>query len=80
MAPLPRCSEPNEERQIDFGGPIIDGQGREKFFLACIDRFSKFLYNNANGLNIEKILNKYVVRHGVPRNLRIDQARCRKGN
>ena len=83
-APLPRCSEPNEEIQIDFGGPIIDGQGREIYFLACIDRFSKFptlkLYNNANGPNIEKFLNKYIVRHGVPRNLRIDQARCLKGN
>ena len=83
-APLPRCSEPNEEIQIDFGGPIIDGQGHEIYFLACIGRFSKFptlkLYNNANGPNIEKFLNKYIVRHGVPRNLRIDQARCLKGN
>ena len=84
MAPLPPCSEPNEEIQIDFGGPIIDGQGREVYFLACIDRFSKLptlkLYNNANGPNIEKFLNKYIVQHGVPRNLRIDQARCLKGN
>ena len=83
-APLPRCSEPNEEIQIDFGGPIIDGHGREIYFLACIDRFSKFptlkLYNNDNGPNIEKFLNKYIVQHGVPRNLRIDQARCLKGN
>ena len=58
-SPLPPCSEPNEEIQIDFGGPIIDGQGREVYFLACIDRFSKLttlkLYNNANGPNIEKI-------------------------
>ena len=82
--PLPRCLEPNEEIQIDFGGPITDGQGREIYFLACIDRFSKFptlkLYNYANGPNIEKFLNKYIVRHGVPRNLKIDQARCLKGN
>ena len=83
-APLPPCSEPNEEIQIDFGGPIIDGQGREVYFLACIDRFSKLptlkMYNNANGPNIEKFLNKYIIQHGVPRILRIDQARCLKGN
>ena len=39
---LKPCVEPNEEIQIDFGGPLIDGQGREVYFLACIDRFSKF--------------------------------------
>ena len=55
---LPPCSEPNEEIQLDFCGPIFDGQGREVYFLTCIDRFSKFstlkLVPNANGLNIEK--------------------------
>ena len=82
--PLPPCSEPNEEIQLDFGGPIFDGQGREVYFLACIDRFSKFptlkLVSNANGSNIEKFLNKYITQHGVPRNIRLDQARCLKGN
>ena len=61
----PQCSEPNEETQIDFGGPIIDGQGREDYFLACIDRSSKLptlkLYKNANGPIIEKFLNKYII-------------------
>ena len=83
-APLPQCSEPNEEIQLDFGGPIIDGQGREVYFLACIDRFSKFptlkLVTNANGPNIEKFLNKHIAQHGVPLNIRLDQARCLKGN
>ena len=82
--PLPPCSEPNEEIQLDFGGPIFDGQGREVYFLACIDGFSKFptlkLVANANGPNIEKFLNKYKAQHGVPRNIRLDQARCLKGN
>ena len=77
--PLPPCSEPNEEIQLDIGGPIFDGQGREVYFLACIDRFSKFpilkLVSNANGPNIEKFLNKSITQHGVPRNIRLDQAR-----
>ena len=83
-APLPSCSEPNEEIQLDFGGPIIDGQGRELYFLACIDRFSKFptlkLVTKGNGPKIEMFLTKYIFQHGVPQNIRLDQARCLKGN
>ena len=79
-SPMKPCVEPNEEIQIDFGGPIVDGQGREIYFLACIDRFSKFpslkLYNNANATNVEHFLNKYMSIHGVPRSIRMDQARC----
>ena len=60
--PLRLCSEPNEEIQLDIGGPIFDGQGREVYFLACIDRFWKFptlkLVTKTNGPNIEKFLNK----------------------
>ena len=82
--PLPPCSEPNEEIQLDFAGPMFDGQGREVYFLACIDRFSKFptlkLVANANGPNIEKFPNKYITQHGVYKNIRLDQARCLKGN
>ena len=83
-SPMKPCVEPNEEIQIDFGGPIVDGQGREIYFLACIDRFSKFpslkLYSNANATNVEHFLNKYMSIHGVPRSIRMDQARCQKGN
>ena len=82
--PLPPYSEPNEEIQLDFEGPIFDGQRRKVYFLACIDLFSKFpilkLVSNANGPNIEKFLNKYITQHEVPRNIRLDQARCLKGN
>ena len=83
-SPLKPCVEPNEEIQLDFGGPILDGQGREVYFLAWIDRFSKFptlkLYNNANATNIEHFLTKYIAIQGVPRSIRKDQARCQTGN
>ena len=82
-SPIKPCVEPNEEIQIEFGGPILDGQGREVYFLACINRFSKFpslkLYNHANEINIEHFLNKYMSIHGVPRSIRMDKARCQKG-
>ena len=38
---LLNCSEPNEEIQIDFGGPITNETDQDIQFLACIDRFSK---------------------------------------
>ena len=69
---------------IRLWGPIFDGQGREVYFLACIDRFSKFptlkLVTNENGPNIETFLKKCIAQHGVPRNIRLDRARCLKGN
>ena len=38
------------------------------------------MYNNAKRPKTEKFLNKKIIQYGVPRNLRIDQARCLKGN
>ena len=50
------CVEPNQEIQIDFGGPIFDEKCNEVYFLAAIDRFSKYptacIYDKANGPNV----------------------------
>ena len=47
-------------------------------FTACIDRFSKFpsveVFDKANGPNVLKFLDDYIQIHGVPRNIRLDQA------
>ena len=40
--PLVPCVEPNQEIQIGFGGPICIEKGNEVYFLAAIDRFSKY--------------------------------------
>ena len=78
--PLLTCTEPNEEIQIDFGGPITNEKDQDIYFLACIDRFSKFptveVFEKANGPNVLKFLDDYIHIHGVPRNIRLDQARC----
>ena len=54
------------------------------FFLACVDRFSKFptveVFEKANGPNVLKLLEDYIHIHGVPRNIRLDQARSLIGN
>ena len=82
-APLPKCIEPNDEIQIDFGGPILNEKGIEQYFITSIDRYSKYptaeIVNNASGPNVIKFLNKYIYHHGVPRTIRLDQARCFTG-
>ena len=78
------CKEPNQEIQIDFGGPIFDEKGNEVYFLAAIDRFSKYptayIYEKANGPNVLKFLDMYIETHGIPRSIRLDQAKCLVGN
>ena len=78
------CVEPNQETQIDFGGPIFDEKGNEVYFLAAIDRFSKYptayIYDKANGPNVLKFLDMYIETHGIPRSIRLDQAKCLVGN
>ena len=72
------CVEPNQEIQIDFGGPIFDERGNEVYFLAEIDRFSKYptacIYEKANGPNVPKFLDMYIENHGIPRSIRLYQA------
>ena len=73
----------NEEIQIDFGGPIYIERNQEVYFLACIDRFSQFptaeVLDRANADNISKFLQEYVLLHGIPRSIKLDQARCQTG-
>ena len=83
-APLKLCKVPNEEIRIDFGGPIHYEKNQEVYFLACIDHFSKFptakVFDRANADNILKFLQEYVLLHGVPRSIRLDQARWQTGH
>ena len=58
------CVEPNQEMQIDFGGPIVDEKGNEVYFLDAIDCFSKYptacIYEKANGPKVFKFLDIYI--------------------
>ena len=78
--PLKLCQIPHEEIQIDLGGPIFKEKIQEVYFLACIDRFSNFrtakVFDRAKPQNILKFLRDYVLLHGIPRTIRLDQAQC----
>ena len=81
--PHKACQEPKEEIQIDFGGPIINDQDKDIYFLTCIDCYSKYpkvrTFEKANGANVVKILRDYAYTHGIPRTIRLDQATCLDG-
>ena len=58
--------------------------GKNKnFFLAFIDRFSKYptaeVFDRANAQKILKFLQEQVLLHGFPRTVRLDQAQCQIG-
>ena len=82
-APLKMCKVPNEGIQIDFGGPIYNEKNQDVYFLASIDRFSTFprteVFDRANADNTLKFLQEYVLLHGIPRSIRLDQVRCQTG-
>ena len=79
-APLKLCKVPTEGVQNHFGGPIYNEKNQEVYFIACIDRFSKFptaeVFDSSNADNFLKFLQEYVLLHGIPRSIRLDQARC----
>ena len=82
LAQLPPLHEPNEEIQMDFAGPILDEQNNDSYILASVDRFSRYphaiVYHNCDTDTAIKYLEKYIKFHGIPRNIRCDQAQAFK--
>ena len=79
---LPPLAEPNEEVQLDFAGPIIDEQRKESYIIASVDRYSRYphakVYHNCDAETAIEHLNQHINFHGIPRNIRCDQAQAFK--
>ena len=79
---LPPLTEPNEEVQLDFAGPIVNEQNKESHILASVDRYSRYphakVYLNCDAETAIEYLNQYITFHGIPRNIRCDQAQAFK--
>ena len=75
---LPTLSEPNKKIQLDFAGPIPDEQPKDSYILASVDKFSRYphakVYHSCNADTTIAYLEKYIKFHGIPRNIRCDQA------
>ena len=40
--PLPLLTQPGQELQLDYAGPLEDEKGKKIYLLTAIDRYSKF--------------------------------------
>ena len=65
---LPVLSEPNEQLDLDFAGPLEKIWGTSKYLILCIDRFSKFpsakVANNTSA-SLSRYLCRITVIYGV---------------
>ena len=77
---LPNLTEPNEEVDFDFAGPLDKSWGNAKYLLLCIDRFSKFpsakVVNNTSTSSILNFMTDYCHLHGFPKSIRADHGSC----
>ena len=77
---LPVLSEPNEEIDLDFAGPLDKNWGNSKYLLLCVDRFSKFpsakVVNNTSASSILSFTSDYCHLHGFPKSIRVDHGSC----
>ena len=70
--------EPYEKIQLDFAGPLPDENNKDVYILVGVDSFSRFLSTKVVANNkadrTSKFMQTHMVNHGVPRNIRCDQA------
>ena len=80
---LPKLSEPNEEVQLDFAGPIPFREHKQNhYILVSVDQLTRYPYAEVfKDCDIQTELNcleEYCRFHGIPRSLRCDQAQAFK--
>ena len=80
---LPPLSEPNEEVQMDFAGPIpFKDNALSNYILVTVDRLSRYphaeVFNNCDSKTAIEYLDSYFKVHGIPRSIRCDQAQAFK--
>ena len=84
LGQLPKLSEPNEEIQLDFAGPIVDTKNpnNEHYILAVVDRYYRYpsavVHTNCDTQTSIDFFNQYCTFHGIPRSIRCDQAQAFK--
>ena len=73
-------SEPNEDVDLDFAGPLDKNWGSSKYLLTCVDCFSKFpsakVVNNTSAASILSFMSDYCHFHGFPKSIRVDHGSC----
>ena len=77
-------TEPNQEIQLDFAGPIKSKTRGDVYILVAVDRFSKWptalVCGNTDTRTVLKILTKSFTDNGTPQCIRTDKGSCFKSN
>ena len=81
LGQLPVLSEPNEEIQMDFAGPIpFKDNVQSNYIFVTVDRLLRYphaeTYNNCDTKTAIDSLDSYCKTHGKPRSIRCDQAQA----
>ena len=80
---VPKLSEPNEELQLDFAGPIPFREHKQNYYiLVSVDRLTRFphaeVFKDCDTQTALNYLEEYCRFHGIPRSIRCDQAQAFK--
>ena len=80
---LPKLSEPNEEVQLDFAGPIPFREHKQNYYiLVSVDRLTRYphaqVFKDCDTQTALNYLEEYCRFHGIPRSIRCDQAQAFK--
>ena len=80
---LGKLTEPSEEIQMDFAGPMpFKNNTQNNYILVTVNRLSRFphaeTFNNCDTNTAIEYLESYCRLHGIPRSIRCDQAQAFK--
>ena len=81
--PLPLLTQPGQEVQLEYAGPLENHRGKKIYLLVAIDRFSKFISvkvtKSTSGKCTVNFLRSYIDTHGILESIRPDQFSGFKG-
>ena len=81
--PLSLLSQPGQEIQLDYTGPLEDGKGKKIYLLTAIDRYSKLpsvkVTKSTGGKSTIKFLSSYIDTHGITESIKTDEFSGFKG-
>ena len=80
---LPKLSEPNQEVQLDFAGPIPFREHKQNYSIfLSVDHLTRYphaqVFKDCDTQTASNYLEEYCRFHGIPRSLRCDQAQAFK--
>ena len=83
LGSLPPLTEPSQEIQMDFAGPIpFKESTQNNYILVTVDRLSRYphaeTFHNCDTETALDYPERYCKQHGIPRSIRCDQAKAFK--